>query len=112
MFAVFASVGNGTTGQRDNGATGQMGKGESMSASWTRVTGLSVILFALLMLLMIAVIALLPHDAAAQGLPSTIRGDIGLKSGTQAPLFETGNLVATHGNTLFFALTFAIPSTR
>jgi hypothetical protein len=27
MFAAFASVGNGATGQRGNGATGQRGNG-------------------------------------------------------------------------------------
>jgi hypothetical protein len=40
---------------------------------------------ALITLLAITVVALSPQRAAAQGLPTTIKGDVGLKSGSQPP---------------------------
>jgi hypothetical protein len=56
-----------------------------MSTSWARMTGPSFISFAVSMLLMIVVIALLPQKVAAQAIPTTNRGWIGLQSGTQPP---------------------------
>jgi hypothetical protein len=56
-----------------------------MKANWGRVTGGSVILFALAILLAIALAAVSPRVAAAQAVPTTNKGWIGLKSGTQPP---------------------------
>jgi hypothetical protein len=75
MFAAFASVGNGATEQR--------GTGGSMNANWARRRGSTFILFALVILLVIAIVS--PQVAVAQAVPTTNRGWIGLKSGTQSP---------------------------
>jgi hypothetical protein len=56
-----------------------------MKTNWGSVTGGSIILFAPLILLVIAIVALSPQVAAAQALPTTNKGWIGLKSGTQPP---------------------------
>jgi hypothetical protein len=56
-----------------------------MSANWGRGRCPSFILFAPVILLVIAIIALSPQMAAAQAVPTTNKGWIGLKSGTQPP---------------------------
>jgi hypothetical protein len=56
-----------------------------MNTNWRRVTGASFILFALVILLVIAIVALSPRVATAQAIPTTNKGWIGLKSGTQPP---------------------------
>jgi hypothetical protein len=56
-----------------------------MSTNWAKMTGPSLILFTLVILLAIAIVALSPRVAATQAVPTTNKGWIGLQSGAQPP---------------------------